>query len=102
MHGKHLGSGKLFHLVAVHSLAIGAIEGKVGSSHDRGFGGEWAKSSIYGRFASGYGRQRETDAAAMRSMQHGVPKAKQSLSRAQEKLARRKHDQHRIESGEAK
>jgi len=47
-------------------------------------------------------RQRETDAAAMRSMQHGVPKAKQSLSRAQEKLARRKHDQHRIESGEAK
>ena len=47
-------------------------------------------------------RQQETDAAAMRRMQHGVPKAEQSLSRAQQKLARRKHDQHRIESGEAK
>jgi hypothetical protein len=47
-------------------------------------------------------RQRETDAAAMRRMQHGVPKVGQLLSRAQEKLARRKHDQHRIESGEAK
>jgi Domain of unknown function (DUF4169) len=47
-------------------------------------------------------RQRETDAAAMRRMQHGVPKVEQSLSRAKEKLARRKHDQHRIESGEAK
>jgi len=47
-------------------------------------------------------RQRETDAAAMRRMQHGVPKVEQSLSRAQEKRARRKHDQHRIESGEAK
>jgi hypothetical protein len=47
-------------------------------------------------------RQRETDAVAMRRMQHGVPKAEQSLSQAEEKLARRKHDQHRIESGEAK
>ena len=47
-------------------------------------------------------RQQETDAAAMQRMQHGVPKAKQSHSRAQEKLARRQHDQHRIESGEAK
>jgi hypothetical protein len=47
-------------------------------------------------------RQRETDAAATRRMQHGVPKVEQSLGRAQEKLARRKHDQHRIESGEAK
>jgi len=47
-------------------------------------------------------RQRETDAAAMRRMQHGVPKVEQSLGRAEEKLARRKHDQHRIESGEAK
>jgi Domain of unknown function (DUF4169) len=47
-------------------------------------------------------RQRETDAAAMRRMQHGVPKTEQSLRRAQEKLAHRKHDQHRIESGEAK
>jgi Domain of unknown function (DUF4169) len=47
-------------------------------------------------------RQRETDAAAVRRMQHGVPKGEQLLSRAQEKRARRKHDQHRIESGEAK
>jgi Domain of unknown function (DUF4169) len=47
-------------------------------------------------------RQQETNAAATRRMQHGVAKAEQSLSRAQEKRARRKHDQHRIESGEAK
>jgi hypothetical protein len=47
-------------------------------------------------------RQRETDAAAMRRMQHGVPKGEQLLNQAQEKRARRKHDQHRIESGEAK
>jgi len=47
-------------------------------------------------------RQRETDAAAVRRMQHGVSKVEQSLSRAEEKLTRRKHDQHRIESGEAK
>ena len=47
-------------------------------------------------------RQQETDAAATQRMQHGVPKAERLLSRAQEKLARRQHDQHRIESGEAK
>jgi Domain of unknown function (DUF4169) len=47
-------------------------------------------------------RQRETDAAAVQRMQHGVSKAERSLSRVQENQARRKHDQHRIESGEAK
>jgi ribosomal protein S2 len=43
-------------------------------------------------------RQQETDAAAKQRMQHGLPKAERLLSRAQEKLACREHDQHRIES----
>jgi hypothetical protein len=47
-------------------------------------------------------RQQETDAAAVQRMQHGVPKAERSLRQVQEKEALRKHDQHRIESGEAK
>ena len=85
----------------MHSLAIGAIEGKVGSSNDRGLGGMGEIVNLR-TVRKRIRRQRETDAAAMRRMQHGVPKVEQSLGRAQEKLARRKHDQHRIESGEAK
>jgi len=47
-------------------------------------------------------RQRETDAAAAQRLQYGVPKAERSLGQAQEHQMRRKLDQHRIESGEAK
>jgi hypothetical protein len=47
-------------------------------------------------------RQRETDAAAAQRLQYGVPKVERLLGRAQQHQTRRKLDQHRIESGEAK
>jgi hypothetical protein len=47
-------------------------------------------------------RQQDTNAAAAQRLQYGVPKAKRLLGRIQEQQTRRKLDQHRIESGEAK
>jgi Domain of unknown function (DUF4169) len=47
-------------------------------------------------------RQQETNAAGVQRLQHGMPKTERSLRRAQEQQMRRKLDQHRIKSGEAK
>jgi len=47
-------------------------------------------------------RQQRSDAASAQRLRHGVPKAERSLSQVQEHQARRKLDQHRLESGEAK
>ena len=101
MHGKHFGSGKLSIWLRCIALLSAQLRGKSEAQMTAGLGGMGEIVNLR-TVRKRIRRQRETDAAAMRSMQHGVPKAKQSLSRAQEKLARRKHDQHRIESGEAK
>jgi len=47
-------------------------------------------------------RQRDSEAAASQRLQHGVPKAERLLNRTREDKTRRKLDQHRIQSGEAK
>jgi len=46
-------------------------------------------------------RQQNSNAAGVQRLEHGVPKVERSLRQAQEQQARRKLDQHRIESGEA-
>jgi hypothetical protein len=47
-------------------------------------------------------RQHDSDAAAAQRLRYGEAKAERSLSRAKEDQTRRKLDQHRIQSGEAK
>src|SRR5262245_14821260 len=56
MRGKQSVIAGNFSVDVSNSLAIGAINGEDRNSSDRRFGwGQWAKSSTFGRFASGHG-----------------------------------------------
>jgi len=88
---------------ALNSHAIGAINGKDRNSSDRRFGGGLMGDIVNLRTVRKRARrQRDDDAAAAQRLRYGVAKAERSLSQAQEDQKRRKLDQHRLQSGEAK